>query len=234
MVSGDSTAAVAGGGEGGDNNEKGKEGQHGISAGDVPGAGVAANLSADNNNGAGTGLTGGTDHRNRDDHSCDCCTTAAVSVDGGRTHQRRVSDGSSKSSTNGTSHTHRKRGSRSQGSHYTGRSKVRDRVGTGGGLGRAAAATAAASAAGYNTTGASTVADAKRGEGVAEKTEKAEKVVEAGTTVDSALAIRRMCRLPGVVLRSGLVYQRVTALTLQRESCFLHVSIPPEDAWSIV
>ncbi|CAM9522199.1 unnamed protein product, partial [Scytosiphon promiscuus] len=40
---------------------------------------------------------------------------------------------------------------------------------------------------------------------------------EEGVTVESAVVLRRMCRLPGAVLRSGLVYSRVTALSLPRQ-----------------
>lgn len=33
----------------------------------------------------------------------------------------------------------------------------------------------------------------------------------------SAVSLRRMCHLPGAILRSGLVFQRVTALSLPRQ-----------------
>lgn len=38
---------------------------------------------------------------------------------------------------------------------------------------------------------------------------------EDGAKLVSAAALRRVCRLPGVLLRSGLVYNRVTSLALQ-------------------
>lgn len=41
-------------------------------------------------------------------------------------------------------------------------------------------------------------------------------VVE-GATVESVAVLRRMCRFPGVILRSGLVFQRVTALSMPRQ-----------------
>ncbi|CAM9203885.1 unnamed protein product, partial [Hapterophycus canaliculatus] len=40
---------------------------------------------------------------------------------------------------------------------------------------------------------------------------------EEGATVESAAVLRRMCHLPGAVLRSGLVYNRVTALSMPRQ-----------------
>ncbi|CAM9392236.1 unnamed protein product, partial [Sphacelaria rigidula] len=172
-----------------------------------------------NTDGAGGGGGGGnTESRNinhNDNNSYICCcdsSSAAGSGDGSRTHVRRNSEGS-----NGTSHhlNHRKRGSRAQsgGIHYTGRSKNREKAGSGGGLGRATAATAAASAANVSG-GASATTDATKRGGTGEVPEK---VVEVGATIDSILMVRRMCHLPGVVLRSGLVYQRVTALALQRQ-----------------
>lgn len=110
------------------------------------------------------------------------------------------------------SNVHSRRSSQ-RGSNYRRPSKGREAAGgAGGGLGRAAAAAAAAARSSSRALGAiatGTTATSPDGKPLAALSSE-----KKGAKLTSVVSLRRMCYLPGALLRSGLVYQKVTSLSL--------------------